>query len=236
MIILRETMTMEEKAEEKKPTGEATKTSSEPQVEKTGWGVENMPNPTGVGLIQARWDLCTGCGMCEMACSMKHFGVIHRELSRIRIYRYFLPVAKSVQNVCCQCSEKERECQKACPVDPPVIHYDKEKFHMVVDKDRCLGSACGQCREACPAKVPLFCPPEADYCLVCDLCVTDGVRKPQCVEVCPNHALEYMAPQFPQHLERFHPDQKAEYLSQRLYPLPKDRIQIPPEELFKEEK
>jgi hypothetical protein len=56
------------------------------------------------------------------------------------------------------------------------------------------------------------------------------------VEVCPNFALEYMAPQFPQHLERIHPDQKAEYLSKRLYPLPKDKIQIPPEELFKEEK
>jgi Fe-S-cluster-containing hydrogenase component 2 len=165
---------------------------------------------------------------------MKHFGVIHREMSRIRIYRYLLPVPKSVQNVCCQCPEKERECEKACPQDPPVIHYDKEKFHMVVDQDRCLGSSCGQCQEACPAHVPLFYPPEADYPLVCDLCETNGERRPQCIEVCPNYALEYMAPQFPQHLERIHPDQKAEYLSKRLYPLPKDRLQIPPEELFPE--
>jgi Fe-S-cluster-containing hydrogenase component 2 len=203
--------------------------------EKKGWGIENLPYPTGVALIQTRWDLCTGCGTCEMACSMKHFGVIHRELSRIRIYRYLLPVPKSVQNVCCQCSEKERECQNACPQDPPVIHYDKEKLHMVVDEERCLGSACAQCQEACPAHVPIFHAPEADYPLVCDLCETNGERKPQCVEVCPNFALEYMAPQFPQHLERIHPDQKAEYLSKRLYPLSKDRLQIPPEELFKEE-
>jgi len=77
---------------------------------------------------------------------------------------------------------------------------------------------------------------EADYALVCDLCETDGTRGPECVEVCPNYALEYMPPQFPQHLERIHPDQKAEYLSQRLYPLPKDQIQVPPEELFKEER
>ncbi|MFB3884086.1 MAG: 4Fe-4S dicluster domain-containing protein [Thermodesulfobacteriota bacterium] len=201
-----------------------------------GWGVEKFPYPKGVALIQARWDLCTGCGTCEMACSMKHFGVIHRELSRIRIFRYLLPVPKSVQNVCCQCSEKERECEKACPVDPPVIHFDKEKLHMVVDTERCLGSSCAQCQEACPARVPRFCPPRADYSLVCDLCETNGERRPQCVEVCPNSALEYMAPQFPQHLERIHPDEKAEYLSKRLYPLPKDRMQIPPEELFKEEK
>jgi Fe-S-cluster-containing hydrogenase component 2 len=206
------------------------------QAKKEGWGVENLPYPKGVALIQTRWDLCTGCGTCEMACSIKHFGVIHRELSRIRIFRYLLPIPKSVQNVCCQCSEKERECQKACPLDPPVIHFDKEKLHMVVDSERCLGSSCAKCQEACPASVPRFYPPEVDYSLVCDLCEVNGERKPQCVEVCPNFALEYMAPQFPQHLERIHPDQKAEYLSKRLYPLPKDKIQIPPEELFKEEK
>lgn len=204
--------------------------------EKQGWGGEKMPYPSEVALIQARWDLCTGCGTCEMACSMKHFNVINRELSRIRIYRYLLPIPKSVQNVCCQCSEKERECEKACPVNPSVIHYDKERFRMAVDRDRCLGSSCAQCQEACPAHVPLFYPPEADYPLICDLCETEGERDPQCVQVCPNFALEYMAPQFPQHLERIHPDKKAECLSKRLYPLPMDRIQIPPEELFKKEK
>ena len=35
---------------------------------KSGWGVENMPNPTGAALIQARWDLCIGCGACVAAC------------------------------------------------------------------------------------------------------------------------------------------------------------------------
>jgi len=201
---------------------------------KSGWGVEDMPNPKGVGLIQARWDLCIGCGACEMACSMFHYGDINRELSRIRIYRYHLPIPKSVQNICCQCTPEERECEKACPVDPPVIHYNKEKFHMTVDADRCLGYKCGKCRKACPAAVPCFYPPEQNCALVCDLCERDGVRKPQCVEVCPSYALEYMAPQFPQHLERIHPNDKAAYLAKRLYPLPKDRVQRPPEEIWRE--
>ena len=201
---------------------------------KSGWGVENMPNPNGAALIQARWDLCIGCGACEMACSMFHYGVINRELSRIRIYRYHLPIPKSVQNVCCHCTQEERECEKACPVDPPVIHYDKEKFHMVVDADRCLGSSCAQCADACPASVPCFYPPEHDYSLVCDLCERGGVRKPQCVEVCPAFALEYMAPQFPPHLERIHPDDKGSYLAKRLYPLPKDKVQRPPEEIWRD--
>ncbi len=203
--------------------------------DKKGWGVEDMPSPKGVALIQARWDLCIGCGACEIACSMFHYGVINRELSRIKIFRYHLPIPKSVQNVCSQCSEKERECQKACPVDPPVIHYDKEKFHMVVDEDRCLGSSCGQCASACPAAVPRFYPPGQDYSMVCDLCERDGARKPQCVEICPHFALEFMAPQFPQHLERIHPDEKAAYLAKRLYPLPKDKVQRPPEEIWPEE-
>jgi Fe-S-cluster-containing hydrogenase component 2 len=200
--------------------------------DKSGWGVENMPNPKGVALIQARWDLCIGCGACEAACSMFHYGTINRELSRIRIYRYHLPIPKSVQNICCQCSPEERECEKACPIDPPVIHYDKEKFHMVVDEDRCLGSSCGQCAEACPAAVPRFYPPDHDYSMVCDLCERNGVRKPQCVEICPSYALEFLDPRFPQHLERIHPDDKALYLSKRLYPLPKDQVQRPPEEIW----
>ncbi len=199
---------------------------------KEGWGVENVPFPKGIAYIQARWDLCIGCGMCEIACSMYHYGVINRELSRIRIYRYLTPLPKSVQNVCVQCREEERECQKACPISPPAIYYDKTVHHMRVDIDSCLGASCGACREACPADVPRFYPPEYDYALVCDLCEKDGERWPQCVEVCPSYALEYLTPKFPQHLERIHPDEKAECLSKRLYPLAKDKIQKPPEEVW----
>lgn len=199
---------------------------------KTGWGLENLPYPEGVALIQLRWDLCIGCGACEIACSMFHYGVINRELSRIRIYRYLTPVPKSVQNICCQCSERERECQKACPVNPPAIYYDDNEYHMTVNTATCLGSSCAVCQEACPAHVPQFYPPEADHAMVCDLCYRDGVRRPQCVEICPSYALEFMKPQFPQHLERIHPDEKAECITKRLYPLPKDKIQKPPEEIW----
>jgi len=203
-------------------------------MDKRGWGIEDLPFPEGVAYIQARWDLCIGCGMCEIACSMYHYGVINRELSRIRIYRYLTPIPKSVQNVCVQCREEERECQKACPVSPPAIYYDETVHHIKVDADRCLGFSCGACQEACPAGVPRFYPPEYDYTLACDLCEKDGERRPQCVEVCPSYALEFMMPMFPQHLERIHPDEKAECLSKRLYPLTKDKIQKPPEEIWRD--
>ena len=197
-----------------------------------GWGLEKLEYPEGVGYISARWDRCVGCGHCEVACSMYHYGEINRELSRIRIYRYTLPLPKSVQNVCSQCSERERECQKACPVDPPVIHYDEELKHMVVNEDECLGSDCAQCREACPADIPRFYAPDYDFAMVCDLCEKDGVRRPQCVEICPTQALEYVTPNIPHHLERIHPDEKAASIARRLYPLPKDRVIRLPEEIF----
>ncbi len=197
---------------------------------KEGWGIENLPFPQGLAYIQARWDLCIGCGACEMACAFQHFGVLNRELSRIQIYRYMTPLPKSVQNVCAQCPPEERECEKSCEVTPPAIYFDKEALHTKVDAKRCRGVDCGACVKACPAAVPHFYPPRYDYALVCDLCEKDGKRRPVCVDICPNAALEFMGPRFPRHLDRIHPDEKAESLSRRLYPLPRDKtVKLPAE-------
>jgi Fe-S-cluster-containing hydrogenase component 2 len=202
------------------------------KVKNKGGGKENLQLLEGIAYIQTRWDLCIGCELCTIACSMYHYEVMNRELSRIKIYRYLLPLPKSVQNVCCQCPELERECEKACPLDPPAIYYDKKLFHMKVDMERCLGQKCSTCQKACPAEVPRFYPPEHDYPLVCDLCERDGESRPQCVEVCPTNALEFFPSLFPQHLDRIHPDEKAECLSKRLYPLSKDKIQRSLEEIW----
>jgi Fe-S-cluster-containing hydrogenase component 2 len=171
-----------------------------------GWGIENLPYPEGTAYISTRWDLCIGCGGCEVACAMFHFGTINRHLSRIRIFRYLLPLPKSVQAVCCQCPERERECQKACPVDPPVIYYDEAVQHMAVDEGRCLGESCAMCRDACPAAIPGFYPEQQDCAMVCDLCETD--------------------------VERIHPDEKAGGMAKRLYPLAQDRVLQLPEEVW----
>ena len=47
-----------------------------------------------------------------------------------------------------------------------------------------------------------------------------------------DQALEFMSPKFPQHLERIHPDEKADCLVKRLHPLPEDRIIKLPEEVW----
>ena len=117
-----------------------------------------------------------------------------------------------------------------------MIHYDQDRGHMVIDEERCLGWRCSKCRKACPADVPKFYPPDHDHCMVCDLCEQeDGRRRPQCVEACPAEALDFLSPKFPHHLERIHPDQKADSLAKRLYPLPRDRVSRLPEEIWGDE-
>ncbi len=163
-----------------------------------------------------------------MACSMKHFGVINTDLARIQVRKYLLPLPKAVQVTCVQCPEQERECEKACPVDPPAIYFDKNSLHMVVDGDRCMGEKCMICREACEAKVIKIHPSVSPTPFVCDLCDTEnnGNTDPQCVSMCPYDALHFIRAahhRYPfQDMERIHPDEKAEMIAKRMYPLPKD--------------
>jgi len=192
-----------------------------------GWGKENYPYPRGAAFIECDEMKCVGCGICQMACSMQHFGVINKDLARIQVRKYLLPLSKGIQVTCSQCQDEERECQKACPLDPPAIRYDNQLLHMVLDQERCLGQDCLQCREACPAKAirnhPLSPKP-----FVCDLCDTEnnGKRNPQCVNVCPAGALYFKDLASREYsirdLMRKHADEKAELIAKRLYPLPKD--------------
>jgi len=199
---------------------------------KTGWGFDNVPYPDGAALICTRDLLCVGCGICELACAFQHHGVLNRELSRITIHKRMTPVSKSLQTVCAQCGPEERRCEKACPQDPPVIHFDEEEQHMAVDEERCLGHTCGRCAEACGGDAIHFYPPEHDYAFVCDLCEEDGVRRPSCVNVCPRQALEYMpARAYPylrsaQHLWRIGVGEKAELVHKRTHPLGWDGLGV----------
>ena len=122
-----------------------------PNQQPKGWGLRNYPYPNGMAYIECDEMKCTGCGICQMACSMKHFGVINKELARIQVRKYLLPLPKAVQVTCVQCPDQERECEKACPVKPSAITFDKKTLHMVVDQERCLGHKCGNCHEACSA-------------------------------------------------------------------------------------
>ncbi|MFC1860157.1 4Fe-4S dicluster domain-containing protein [Chloroflexota bacterium] len=212
------------------PEGKEAEQSKE---QAKGWGKQNYPFPKGVAFIQCDEMNCVGCGICQMACSMHHFGVINKDLSRIQVYKYPIPISKGIQVTCTQCQEEERECQKACPLDPPVIYYDNESLHMVIDEERCLGEKCLRCAKACPADAIRIYPSVSPNPFVCDLCDTEnnGNRNPQCVNVCPTgclHFKDWGFFNFPaRDFMRKHADEKAELIAKRLYPLSKDSMWQP---------
>ncbi len=220
-------------AVKKKKAGEnPAQSPAKPEVK--GWGKENYPYPEGAAYIECDEMKCVGCGICQMACSMHHFGVINKDLSRIQVRKYLLPLPKAVQVTCVQCPKAERECEKACPLDPPVIHFDTNTLHMVIDTERCLGQKCLLCKKACSADAIRIYPSVSDKPFVCDLCDTEnnGNREPQCVNVCPYGALSFKSTMvrwsYAIHdIMRKHADEKAELIAKRLYPLNRESMGNP---------
>ncbi len=168
---------------------------------------------------------------------MHHFGVINKDLARIQVRKYLLPLPKAVQTTCVQCPPQERECVKACPLDPPAIYFDRDMLHLVVDKERCLGQKCLLCKRACSADAIRIYPSVSSEPFVCDLCDTEnkGNRNPQCINVCPYGALYYKGiarreqreAQLSNDMFRKHADEKAELIAKRLYPLTKESMGNP---------
>ena len=200
------------------------------------WGKENYPYPRGVAFIECDEMKCIGCGICQMACSMHHFGVINKDLARIKVSKHLLPISKGIQVVCSQCQKEERECEKACPVDPPAVYYDSNLLHMRLDQERCLGDRCLLCREACSAKAIRNHPQLSPKPFLCDLCDKDnsGEREPQCVNICPTGALYFKDLEaralYPiRDLMRKSANEKAELIARRLFPLSKDSMWQPKE-------
>ncbi len=122
------------------------------------------------------YEVCTGCRMCELVCSLSHFDAVNPKKSNIivvkRGLRYDLPV---VCNQGIGCSE---ECVASCPVECIV----REDQFVSINKDECIG--CEACVEACPYDAIKM---VEGIAIKCDLC--DGA--PQCVEFCSLHAIKY---------------------------------------------
>lgn len=114
---------------------------------------------------------CSGCRLCEIACSLAHEGKIWPEASRIRIF--MLVPGIEIPHLCTQC--EDYPCVNACPVN--ALSVNTTTGAVIVDKEKC--TACGLCIQACPGKIPHL-HPSGKYILICDLCDGD----PQCVKVC----------------------------------------------------
>lgn len=133
-------------------------------------------------MLCANVEKCTGCKMCQLACSMKNFGEYNPDKSRIRVFN-FQEEAYSVPVVCKQCNDAW--CAKICPAGAITVKVDKDNEYkaVVVDKESCTG--CNMCVESCP--FGNIRPDEEGYADKCELCGGD----PECVKVCLRGALKF---------------------------------------------
>ncbi|MFQ6128507.1 MAG: 4Fe-4S dicluster domain-containing protein [Thermoplasmata archaeon] len=122
-------------------------------------------------------DLCTGCRMCEMVCSLHHEVVVNREWARIRVHRK--GIDHNVPVICNQGTSCNKECAKVCPVEC-IRNLSGPALEVV--REECTG--CGECIEACPFDAIHM---RNDIAFKCDLCNGD----PTCMKFCSLDAITY---------------------------------------------
>lgn len=124
-------------------------------------------------------DRCTGCRVCELTCSVEHFGVYNPKKSRIKVKRNSVPGKYNIY-VCNYCDKYS--CKDACPKDAIyLVNVGRGNRKAFIDKDKCTN--CGLCAKACPYNAVTK-DPTRNF-LICDTC--DGTFR--CSEECPNEAL-----------------------------------------------
>ncbi len=122
---------------------------------------------------------CTGCGSCELACSLANTGEFDLSRSRIQVLS-FEPDFERVPIVCRQCYRPA--CAEICPTD--AISRDEATGIVKVSPERCNG--CAACEEACPFGAIAFSGKERKA-VKCELCG----GSPQCVGFCTIEALTF---------------------------------------------
>ena len=130
---------------------------------------------------------CSGCMLCTIICSLKHFHKVSLELSAIRIKRLEEDWIRGDSEelfravICDQCAEVDpTPCISACPIG--ALKRDPRTGVVKIDSTAC--TSCRACELSC-GKRALFYGKEELSMIKCDLCDGD----PSCVKVCPDGAL-----------------------------------------------
>lgn len=121
---------------------------------------------------------CTGCRLCEFACTAVKEGRFDLALSRLRV---LYPSLTQTTVVACRFC-KNTPCITACPRD--ALSLDMDSGIIELDKARCAG--CGWCIEACPFGA-IALDRSVKTVVMCDLC--PDLPQPACVDTCPKGAL-----------------------------------------------
>lgn len=123
---------------------------------------------------------CTGCLLCELACSLDNEGMFNPSKSRIKVFT-FEDTGRFVPYTCTQC--EEAWCLEACPTH--AITIDRATGAKVVSDALCVG--CKVCTIACPFGTINF-SQDTGKVVKCDLC--EG--EPECAKACPTEAITYV--------------------------------------------
>jgi Fe-S-cluster-containing hydrogenase component 2 len=128
---------------------------------------------------------CTGCRLCQVACSQAKENKIQPGAARITVHQFYPGVEFPV--ACYLCGDGAK-CVEACPVDALSVDSSKGLNTIRVDKGRCTrttrNSSCTACQDKCPGKAIDFHPTTKEP-LICDLCGGD----PACLKVCPSKTI-----------------------------------------------
>jgi len=131
-----------------------------------------------VKIITVDPEKCTGCRLCELACSLKNTGEFNPARARIQVIGFDEMFTLSV--MCFQCEKPY--CAEVCPAS--AIIRDEVSGIVRVLKERCTG--CKICTLACPFGNVVV-DSQEKVAVKCELC--DG--EPECVLFCPTRALEF---------------------------------------------
>jgi len=113
---------------------------------------------------------CTGCRLCQLACSAVHEKVFNPQKARLKIIHEYTDEGIHIASKFCIFCKK---CEEVCPVGA----ISNNGRWMIVDHKKCIG--CGDCVRACPKDVIFL--NDRRKAIICDLC--EG--SPKCVEWCP---------------------------------------------------
>ena len=122
---------------------------------------------------------CTGCRICELACTAKKEGRFQPSLARLKIVRYD-DLGIDLPNVCGPC--ETAPCIDICPVY--AIRRDPITKMTYLDEDKCI--LCKACVGACVNGVILLDTLRMRI-IKCDHCDGD----PECAKACPTGAITY---------------------------------------------
>ena len=125
---------------------------------------------------------CTGCGICESECSLRHEKTFDTWNSRIHV-RHFEP-SLDIASVCASCNDAP--CVAACPKEAGALTRDQLTGAILLNHSKCIG--CGACLQVCSkdrSDVIRMSRDGKKAVGICDLCGGD----PACIKVCPEQCL-----------------------------------------------